>query len=211
MPVRLLLADDHALFRAGLRSLFAAEEELQVLAEHGDGLAALDAILELKPDVAVLDVEMPGMTGIEIARKLNQADSLTSVVVVSMHEEAAFVRAAIEAGVLGYVVKQDAAAELLDAIHAAAKGDLYLSPRIAGTLAQALRDGRRRTQLTPRESDVVRLLAAGKSSREIAAALQLSAKTVDGYRSAIMEKLGIHSVAGLVKYALRHQLATLED
>jgi DNA-binding NarL/FixJ family response regulator len=128
-----------------------------------------------------------------------------------MHKEIAFVRAAIEAGVLGYVVKQDAAGELLAAIRAAAKGDVWLSPRIAGTVAQTLREGRRKAQLTPRESDVVRLLSAGKSSREIAAELSLSAKTVDGYRSAIMDKLGIHSVAGLVKYALRHQLATLEE
>ena len=209
MPLRLLLADDHALFRAGLRSLLA--DDMQVVGEHGDGLAALEAILELKPDVAVLDVEMPGVTGIEIARKLNAAESLTSVVIVSMHKEVAFVRGAIEAGVLGYVVKQDAAGELIDAIRAASRGDVWLSPRIAGTVAQTLREGRRRAQLTPRESDVVRLLAAGKSSREIAGALELSAKTVDGYRSAIMDKLGIHSVAGLVKYALRHQLATLED
>ena len=209
MPLRLLLADDHALFRAGLRSLLPAD--MQVVGEHGDGLAALQAILELKPDVAVLDVEMPGMTGIEIARKLNQEESLTSVVVVSMHKEIAFVRAAIESGVLAYVVKQDAAGELIDAIRAAAKGEVWLSRRLAGTVAQTLREGRRRAQLTPRESDVVRLLAAGMSSREIAASLELSAKTVDGYRSAIMEKLGIHSVAGLVKYALQHQLATLED
>src|SRR5438552_5503587 len=158
MPLRLLLADDHALFRAGLRSLLA--DDMQVVGEHGDGLAALEAILELKPDVAVLDVEMPGVTGIEIARKLNAAESLTSVVIVSMHKEVAFVRGAIEAGVLGYVVKQDAAGELIDAIRAASRGDVWLSPRIAGTVAQTLREGRRRAQLTPRESDVVRLLAA---------------------------------------------------
>ena len=209
MPLRLLLADDHALFRAGLRSLLGSDVE--VVAEHGDGLAALADIAKLEPDVAVLDVEMPGMTGIEIARKLNALDSHTSIVVVSMHKEISFVRAAVEAGVLGYVVKQDAAGELIEAIRAAARGDVWLSPRIAGAMAQSLRDGRRKAHLTPRESDVVRLLAAGKSSREIADALSLSAKTVDGYRSAIMDKLGIHSVAGLVKYALRHQLATLDE
>lgn len=210
--MRVLLADDHAIFRAGLRALLAAEVEIAVVGEHADGLSALAAAVELAPEVAVLDVEMPGMTGIEVARKLNQAGAFTAVVVLSMHKEIAFVRAAIEAGVLGYVVKEDAAGELIDAIRAAAEGELYLSPRLAGTVVQALRSGvRGDAQLTPRESDVVRLLAAGKSSREIAAALRLTAKTVDGYRSAIMEKLGIHSVAGLVKYALRHQLATLDE
>lgn len=207
MPLRLLLADDHAILREGLRSLLSAERELQIVAEHEDGARALAAIEELKPDVAVLDVEMPGLSGIEITKRLNAADSLTSVVVLSMHKEAAFVRAAIEAGVLGYVVKQDAAGELIDAIRAAAKGELYVSPRVAGAVLRAAEKGR----LTPRESDVVRLLAAGRSSKEIAEELNLSAKTVDGYRSAIMEKLGIHSVAGLVKYALRNQLATLDD
>src|SRR5205085_8066246 len=118
---------------------------------------------------------------------------------------------AIEAGVLGYVVKQDAAGELIDAIRAAARGEVYISPRVAGAAAQALRDGGRKARLTPRETDVVRLLAEGKTSREIAAALQLSAKTVEGYRAAIMENLGIHSAAGLLKYALRYQLATLEE
>ena len=206
MPLRLLLADDHAILRAGLRSLLSAEKDFEVVAEQEDGAAALLAIERLKPDVAVLDVEMPGLSGIEITRRLNQADSLTSVVVLSMHKEAAFVRAAIEAGVLGYVVKQDAAGELIDAIRAAAKGELYVSPRVAGAALRAPE----RSRLTPRESDVVRLLAAGKSSKEIAEELKLSAKTVDGYRSAIMEKLGIHSVAGLVKYALRNQLTTLD-
>ena len=207
MPLRLLLADDHAILREGLRSLLSAERELQIVAEHEDGAKALAAIEELKPDVAVLDVEMPGLSGIEITKRLNAAESLTSVVVLSMHKEAAFVRAAIEAGVLGYVVKQDAAGELIDAIRAAAKGELYVSPRVAGAVLRAPSGNR----LTPRESDVVRLLAAGRSSKEIAEELNLSAKTVDGYRSAIMDKLGIHSVAGLVKYALRNQLATLED
>src|SRR3954471_23080924 len=167
MPLRLLLADDHALFRAGLRSLLGGDD-LEVVAEHGDGLSALAAIEQLKPDVAVLDVEMPGMTGIEIARKLNQTDSRTSIVVVSMHKEIAFVRAAVESGVLGYVVKQDAAGELIEGIRAPARDDFWLTPRPAGAAPRGLRAGRRKAHLTPRESDVVRLLAAGKSSREIA-------------------------------------------
>lgn len=211
--MRVLLADDHAIVREGLRALLASQTDLQIVALESDGEHALAAILNLKPDVAVLDIQMPGLTGIEVARKLNEQDALTSVVLLSMHKEASFVQAAMDAGVGGYVVKEDAARELMDAIRAVARGDVYLSPRIAGSVVQALRRGPppKVPHLTPRERDVVRLLSEGLTSKEIASRLELSPKTVDGHRAAIMDKLGIRSVAGLVKYALRNHLTGLDD
>ena len=211
MTIRVLLADDHGIVRDGLRAVLAGEAGLEVIGEESDGEAALEAVLRLKPDVAVLDVQMPKLTGIEVARKL-AGQAHTSVVLLSMHKEDSFVQAALLAGASGYVVKEDAARELTSAIRAVARGDTYLSPRIAGSVVGALRRGPQTSapQLTPRERDVVRLLAEGLTSKEIAARLAMAPKTVDGHRSAIMEKLGIHSVAGLVKYALKNHLASLD-
>ena len=211
MTIRVLLADDHGIVRDGLRAVLAGEAGLEVIGEESDGEAALEAVLRLKPDVAVLDVQMPKLTGIEVARKL-AGQAHTSVVLLSMHKEDSFVQAALLAGASGYVVKEDAARELTSAIRAVARGDTYLSPRIAGSVVGALRKGPQTSapQLTPRERDVVRLLAEGLTSKEIAARLAMAPKTVDGHRSAIMEKLGIHSVAGLVKYALKNHLASLD-
>lgn len=210
--MRILLADDHAIVRDGLAALLSAQPEFEVVAMEDDGLKAFDAIKRLKPDVAVLDIRMPGMTGIELARKLNDDNAHTLIVVLSMHKEESFIKAAMDAGVSGYVVKDDAAHELVDAIHAVFRGDVYLSPRIAGSVVQALRGGppQKVPHLTPRERDVVRLLSEGLTSKEIAARLDLSPKTVDGHRASIMDKLGIRSVAGIVKYAIRNHLTGLD-
>lgn len=211
--MRILLADDHAIVRDGLKAVLSSQPDFQVEAMEDDGERALEAIRRLKPDVAVLDIRMPGLTGIEVARKLNDEDAHTSVVMLSMHKEESFIKAAMEAGVGGYVVKDDAARELVDAIRAVARGDVYLSPRIAGSIVQALRGGppQKVPHLTPRERDVVRLLSEGLTSKEIASRLDLSPKTVDGHRAAIMDKLGIRSVAGIVKYAIRNHLTGLDE
>ena len=217
--VRVLLADDHAIVRDGLRAVLEAETGITVVAQVSDGTAALAAILEHQPDVAVLDIQMPGLSGLEVARQVATSGAKTRVVLLSMHKEDAFVRAAIDAGVAGYVVKEDAARELTDAIRAAVRGDVYLSPRVAGAVLQAARKGPggggtgsgARAQLTPRERDVLRLLADGLTSKEIAGKLQLSPKTVDGHRTAIMDKLAIRNVAGLVKFAIRNHLTELGE
>jgi len=211
MPIKVLLADDHGIVRDGLRAVLSSEGGFQVIAEESDGEKALASIERLQPDVAVLDVQMPGLTGIEVARKL-AGQTRTSVILLSMHKDESFVQAALLAGASGYVVKEDAARELTDAIRAVARGDTYLSPRVAGAIVGAMKRGPEGgvPQLTPRERDVVRLLAEGLTSKEIAARLGMAPKTVDGHRSAIMDKLGIHSVAGLVKYAIRNHLTGLD-
>jgi len=214
--VRVLLADDHAIVRDGLRAVLASVKDFEVVAQESDGDAALKAILHLKPDVAVLDIQMPILSGLEVARRLFAEQASTRVVLLSMHKEEAFVRAAVDAGVSGYVVKEDAARELTDAIRAAVRGDVYLSPRVAGQVMNAVRRGQTREPegrgtLTPRERDVLRLVADGLTSKEIASRLNLSPKTVDGHRTAIMDKLSIRNVAGLVKFAIRNHLTGLDE
>lgn len=214
--VRVLLADDHAILRDGLGAVLAVVKDFDVVGQESDGEAALAAIKRLKPDVAVLDIEMPGISGIDVARQLLAERSTTRAVLLSMHKEEAFVLAAIDAGIAGYVVKEDASRELTDAIRAAARGDVYLSPRVAGQVAQAVRRGSSREpdgrgELTTRERDVLRLLAGGLTSKEIATRLSLSPKTVDGHRAMIMDKLSIRNVSGLVRYAIRNRLIDLDQ
>jgi two-component system response regulator NreC len=207
--MRVLLADDHPVLRAGLRTVLASEHDIEIVAEEIDGTKALAAIRALKPDVAVLDIQMPGLSGIEVAQRLGPG--VTAIVMLSLHREEHDVQAALEAGVLGYVVKDDVTEELVHAIRAASRGEMHMSPRVSGSLVRALRrDGAAQAStLTPRERDVLRLLASGLRTKEIADRLALSPKTVEGHRAALMEKLNIRSVAGLVKYALKHHLADL--
>ncbi len=207
--MRIVLADDHPVLRAGLRAVLSAESDLQIVAEDVDGTSALESIRRLKPDVAVLDIQMPGMSGIEVARAL--AGTRSAIVLLSLHREELDVQSAIDAGVLGYVLKDDLTAALVHAIRAAARGEMYISPRVSGSLVRALRqrEATPATTLTARERDVLRLLAEGLRSKDIASRLNLSPKTVEGHRAAVMDKLDIHSVAGLVKYALKHHLADL--
>ena len=213
--MRLLLADDHPLMRSGLRAVLTSEKDIQIIGEEASGDRALEQIRALKPDVAVLDLRMPGLSGLEVARSLgNDPKNRTRLVVLTLHKEESDLQAALDAGVLGYVVKDDAAAEIIDAIRSASRGQMYVSPRLTGSLVSALRRGGAKspaTELTDREREVLRLLSDGLRSKEIAAQLNLSTKTVESYRGALMEKLDIHSVAGLVKYALKHRLTDLES
>ncbi len=212
-PIGVLVADDHVIVRDGIVALLRREPDIEVLGECSDGEEALARIEALAPAVAVLDIAMPRMTGIEIARKVRDQGLRTAVVLVSAHHEAAYVRGAVDAGASAYVLKDSATRELLDAVRAAASGEVYLSPRIATTALAALRSGAEpeAPALTPRERDVLRHLAQGLSSKEIAAALGIGVATVNGHRTAIMDKLGIRHVPGLVKYAIKHQLASLDE
>ncbi len=210
--LNVLLADDHDVVRLGIRSIVEQIPGATIVSEHSDGASAASALRHQRPDVAILDIEMPGRTGIEIARLLHEQHLPTKVLLLSMHTEGSFVRAAVEAGVAGYLVKQDAGEELRPAIEAINRGDTFISPRVASALIESLRRGPAdRVLLSPRERDVVRLLCRGMTSKEIAAELHLTPKTVDCYRATIMEKLGVRGVAGIVKYALREQLTTLDD
>lgn len=211
--MRVLIADDHSIIREGVREILAGADGIQVVAEEADGARALDQIRALRPEVAVLDIEMPKMSGIEVARQVGQEKLPTRVILLSMHKDAFIVQGAVAASVAGYILKEDAPQELLQAIQAVRQGQFYLSPRLTGPIVQGLRrdGGAPAPELTEREQQVVRLLARGLGSKEIAAELGLTPKTVAGYRSRIMDKLNIKSVAQLVKYALRNRLTEIED
>lgn len=210
--MKLLLADDHPVVRKGLRAMLAGQQDIELLADVAHGEEALEQILTHHPDVAVLDVEMPGLTGVEVARKVRDAGLGTTVVLLSMHRDETFVQAALSSGVAGYVLKEDAPEELVHAIRVALSGETYLSPRIDRSVLRAPRNvSARKPELTGRERDVVRLLARGLTSREVAAELGLTPKTVEGYRARIMDKLQFGSLAELVKYALQNHLASFDE
>jgi two-component system, NarL family, response regulator NreC len=204
--IRVLLADDHAVLRAGLRALLSAEPDLEVVGEAGDGEEAVALAERLKPDVVVMDITMPRMDGLQATRRITDRLPDTRVLVLTMHAEDQYLFRVIEAGGSGYVLKRSADAELMNAIRAVQRGEAYLYPSAMRTLLEAYRRGDRSTEtpttLTDREEEVLKLTAEGYSNTEIAQRIYLSPKTVDTYRQRIMEKLGLHHRAELVRYAL---------
>jgi len=207
VAIRLLLADDHRLVRESLRALLE-REGYEVVAEAGDGREAVRLARELNPDLAVLDVAMPELNGLEAARQLQRAAPRTRTVLVTMHEEEQYVAEALAAGVKGYVLKSQVAHDLLRALDEVAGGSVYLSPRVSHVLVD-ISLGRRRIgddPLTDREREVLHLIAEGRTTRQVAAALGVSVKTAESHRSRLMKKLDIHEVAGLVRYAIRRGL-----
>jgi DNA-binding NarL/FixJ family response regulator len=209
MTIRVLLADDHALLREGLRALLAAQPGIAVVAEVGDGREALRRTEELKPDVLVMDVSMPGLNGIEAAQIIRARCPRTQVVMLSMHSSTEHVFRALRAGALGYVLKESAATEVISAVQAVHAGQRYLSPALrdaaAGPADSAKRVGPLES-LSTRERQVLQLVVEGNSSAVIARIVHLSPKTVETYRSRLMKKLGVADVPSLVKFAIQHGL-----
>src|SRR5688572_247 len=216
--MRVILADDHQLVRAGLRSLLKSFSDVEVLAECGDGHEALALMDRLQPDVLLLDVTLPGLNGLEVARRVPKASPHTRVLILSMHAGAEYVAQALRAGVAGYLIKDSAVDELRVALDSVRTGKPYLSPAISQTvLSGFLRSGDgppERAQLdvlTPRQREVLQLIAEGHGTREIAGRLHLSVKTVETHRSQLMERLDIHDVPGLVRFAIRVGLVSADS
>jgi DNA-binding NarL/FixJ family response regulator len=212
LKTRILLADDHAMVRRGLRMVLDAEPDLEVVDEASDGAEALDRVLQGDVDLAILDVTMPRMTGLQAARELRRRGSDTKVLVLSMHDNEQYLYEALKAGASGYVLKSAAHKDLVEACRAAMRGEPFLYPcavtaLIKDFLAHA-HDGARAREnpLTPREEEVTKLIAEGHTSKEIAALLVLSEKTVERHRANILEKLGLRDRVDLTRYAIRRGL-----
>lgn len=206
--IRVVLADDHEVVREGVRSVLTAHADIRIVAEAADGEAAIRAVTEHRPDVAVMDVTMPDLNGMAAAQQVAALGLGTKVIALSMHTERPFIAGMLDAGAKGYLLKNTAAKELAEAIRAVMRGETFLSPQAADVLERG--DGGGAAGLTPRERDVLRMLAEGKSSKEIAEVLFVSVRTVEAYRAQLMDKLNIRSVAGLTKFAIRHGLSGVE-
>jgi two-component system response regulator NreC len=214
---RVLLVEDHVVVRQGLKALFADEPELEIVGEADNGREALRCVSELQPDVVLMDISMPGLNGIEATRQIHQSYPDVKVVVLSMHSSEEYVFQVLRAGASGYVLKQSDSAEVLTAIQAALAGGSFLSPPISRAVvdgyvrrAEARGQGEDLDLFTPREREVLQLLAEGLSNQKIAEQLSISVKTVETHRSNMMNKLGVGSKTDLVKYALRKGWASLE-
>jgi DNA-binding NarL/FixJ family response regulator len=203
MPIGVIVADDHAIFRQGLASLLQAEADIALLGQAANGAEAWGLIESLRPDVAILDLSMPETTGIEVARRVEAAGLDTRIVLLTMHDDPSAVLQAQEAGVAGYVLKDNSFEELVQAVHTVVVGGTFVTPSIRVKLRALQRDGRPAVPLSPRERDVIRLIALGNSSKETARIMAISPRTVDTYRSRSMRKLGLHSLADLVRYAVQ--------
>lgn len=204
----IVVADDHKLVREGICKLLEAREDFEVVGEASDGEEAVQLVLEKKPDIALMDIWMPRLSGIDATRRIGKRGLNTKVLVLSMHESRSYVEEVLRAGAAGFIVKNAASSDLLAAIDAVCSGASYLSPAITQQVVDAIaRPGDSAPSgvaaLTDREREVLQLIAEGLSSKEIASMIGVSLKTVDSHRSNLMEKLNIHKVSGLVRFAIR--------
>lgn len=205
MPIRIVLADDHVIVRQGLKSLLE-REGFQVVAEASDGQEALGHVESLQPDIAVMDISMPILNGLNAAREMSRASPKTKTILLTQHDESQYIREALEAGVKGYVLKNQVASDLLLAIRQVSRGQVYLSPGVSSAVMEAYnsKSETSKNPLTPRERQVLQLIAEGKSTKDVASLLGISVKTAESHRTRLMQKLDIHETASLVLYAVRH-------
>ena len=212
--IRVLLVDDHVLVRAGIRALIEGIEGAQIVAEASNGREAISLAREHKPDLVVMDISMKELNGIEATEGIRAAAPSAKVLMLSMHAAEEFVRRAMKAGASGYVVKDSVPMELRMAIEALMRGEMYVSPRVSRHLVSTMngRSGESSLDsLTLRQREVLQMIAEGKSTKEIAARLEVSTKSVETHRAAVMARLGIRDIAGLVMFAARNNLVTIDD
>jgi DNA-binding NarL/FixJ family response regulator len=212
----ILVADDHELVRRGIRGLLRAPHGWKVVGEAANGREAIEKANKLKPDVAIVDLTMPDLDGLQATRKIREESPATKVVVLTMHESDQMVRRVLDAGALGYVLKSDLATHLVKAVKDVSRGKLFLTPKVSDIVLKCfLKTGNQpdaaeqsQARPTPREVEIIRLVAKGKANKEIAAQLGITVRTVETHRAKIMNKLGLHSVAELIHYAIRNKIVS---
>jgi DNA-binding NarL/FixJ family response regulator len=213
VTIRILIADDHAVVAEGLRSLIEAQCDMEVVGLAGNGREAVRHALEKKPDVVIMDNAMPELNGIEATRVISERGAYSRIVMLSMHSSSAYVHRALQAGARGYVLKQSVGRELVDAIRTVHAGRRYLSTRLADDMLDRLLSDVPEdplSRLSARERQVLQMIAESHSTADIAGKLSLSRKTVETYRWRMMDKLGLHDVASLIKFAIQHGVVTLD-
>jgi DNA-binding NarL/FixJ family response regulator len=212
--LRILVADDHELVRRGILGLLRAQRGWKVVGEASSGPEAVEKTKKIRPDVIVLDIGMPKFDGLEATRQIREASPKTEILILTMHESNRMVRRVLEAGARGYVLKSDLAGHLLKAVNAVSKGKFYLTPKVSEIVLEEFINADKephrvessRVRPTPRETEIIRLLAEGKANKMIAAELGIAIRTVETHRAKIMLKLGLHSLTELIHYAIRHNL-----
>jgi DNA-binding NarL/FixJ family response regulator len=211
-PIQVLVADDHALVRAGIRALLERIDRVKVVGEAGDGLQALELIKELGPDVVLLDLTMPGLSGFEVLKETSERFPHVNMIVLSVHDTEEYAIHALRSGASGYLPKSAASAELELAIQRVMSGEKYVSPSIAPEASLEFSPGGSEltAELTPRQLEVITLICEGSSTKDIARTLNISIKTVETHRAQLMERLNIHEVAGLVRYAIKKGLVKVD-
>jgi len=211
MAIRIIIADDHGILRAGLKSLLSADANMQVVGEANNGIDALRLARELKPDIALMDIGMPGNEGLDATRQLIQEFPNTRVMILTMHEDGALLQESLRAGASGYIIKRAVEGELIDAIYAVNRGIIYIHPSLMPLLvARPVKSTVSKVtgldDLTDREKEILTLIVQGYTNREMGDSLKISVRTVETHRSNIMEKLNLHSRVDLVRYAKEHKL-----
>ena len=215
--IRVFIADDHAILREGINALLVTNDDVEVVGEAADGIESVEKASELKPDVVLMDIGMPALDGLEATRRIRKESPHTRVIMLTQHEQPEYVATSIKAGASGYLPKRALASDLMAAIHAVCRGDSYLYPSAARTLIEeyvrepGTNGSDRYERLTKREREVLKLVAEGRTNREIADLLVISTKTVLGHRANLMDKLDIHNRTELVKYAIRKGLIELDS
>lgn len=209
--LRVLLADDHTLVRSGIRSLLQSLENVSVVGEAGDGLTALQLIEQLIPDVVLMDIAMPGLNGLETLTRIQAQFPRVRVIILSMHTNEAYISRALQSGAVGYLLKDAATVELELALQAVGRGDTYLSPAVSKQLIADHIQHSPQAMLTPRQREILQAIAEGQTTQQIARRLEISVKTVEAHRAQLMDRLNIHDVAGLVRYALKIGLITTDS
>lgn len=208
--IQVVLADDHALVRAGIRALIERIDRVEVVGEAGDGLQALALIEKLGPDVVLLDLTMPGLSGFEVLKETSERFPDVNMIVLSVHDSEEYALHALRSGAVGYLPKSAASAELEVAIERVLRGEKYVSPSVAPEASLEFSKDETLAELTPRQMEVLTLVAHGSSTREVARALNIAVKTVETHRAQLMERLNIHDVAGLVRYAIKKGLVNID-